>query len=140
MRELSVLLEEAPGLRVLGLGKDAGTVLAPLKQHLRESGGGVEVREPGSPIGLDFSLPNRAYEAAILYDIDHNDKNFIALLRKMYDSLETTATVIIVNKGQEDRLFTLMPKLEEGRLQNANSIELIGGYNVVVAKKLQMWV
>ncbi|MGM0532998.1 MAG: hypothetical protein ACQERK_00715 [Campylobacterota bacterium] len=140
MRELSVLLEEAPGLRVLGLGRGVKEVLQPLQDHLLESEGGIETRELDSPLGLDFSLPNRAYEAAILYDIDHNDQNFIPLLRKMYDSLETTATVIVVNRGEDDLLFDLIPLLEEGRLQNANSIELVHGHNVIVAKKLQMWV
>jgi len=111
-----------------------------LQEGVKQYGGQVDEHDLKEGISLDMVLPNRKYEACVLYNLNYNDSNFVPLLLKIYDSLETTATVVFVNESDRDLLQDLIPLLEEAKLQNANSIELISNHSLVVAKKLQMWV
>lgn len=139
-KEILSLFDDVPGLNVLCIGKDVEDLAGSLQKELVKKQSKVTAKSVEKKISLDFTLPNREFEGAVLYNVDFRDENFITLLLKIYDSLETTATVIFINETQNELLYDLMPLLEEGRLQNANSIDLVQGYNIVVAKKLQMWV
>ena len=140
MQAILQLFDDVPSLQLLCVGKEVAHAAKPLQEGLDKSEGEVAAHEIAADLTLDAVLPNRKYEACVLYNIDHKDPNFVSLLLHIYNSLETTATVVIINEGEDDLLYELVPLLEEGRLQNANSIELLDNHNVVVAKKLQMWV
>ena len=140
MKALLQIFDQVPNLQVLAIGKEIQKVVKPLQESLGQSGGEIASFEFCSHSLEDMTLPNRKYEACIIYNLSHTDANFVPLLLKVYDSLETTATVVFLNQSDRDLLFDLMPLLEEGKLQNANSIDLIENHSLVVAKKLQMWV
>lgn len=140
MKELLQIFDRVPNLQILSIGNEIHKLVQTLQEELKSSGGEIASCAFDGAISLDMVLPNRKYEACIFYDVDYTDVNFVPLLLKVYDSLETTATVVFLNQSDRDLLFDLMPLLEEGKLQNANSIDLIENHSLVVAKKLQMWV
>jgi|GEM_PF-3592786 len=140
MKAMLRLFDDVPGLQLLCVGFGAKSVAAQLQEALDESEGSVDLYEFETQIDTQIVLPNRRYEACVLYNVDYNDANFLTLLHRIYDSLETTATVVFLNEGEKSHLYDLQNILEEGRLQNANSIDLIDNHSLVVAKKLQMWV
>lgn len=140
MKKLLQLFDSVPNLQILAIGKEIEKVADQLQEQLDKTGGEIVAHQFCAQSLDGLTLPNRRYEACIIYGIDHNDKDLVPLLHKVYDALETTATVVFLNPSDKDLLYDLMPLLEEGRLQNANSIDLIDNHSLVVAKKLQMWV
>jgi hypothetical protein len=140
MKAIVQLFDDVPGLQLLCVGFDAKSVASKLQEALDATDGSVDLYEFENQIDTQIVLPNRKYEACVVYNVDCNDADFLPLLHKIYDSLETTATVVFLNEGEKNYLYDLQSILEEGRLQNANSIDLVDNHSLVVAKKLQMWV
>jgi hypothetical protein len=92
----------------------------------------------------DFNSPIRSatrdYETIILQDILHLHTMPLKLLQLIYRSLENSAEIIVVqSKGTIDSSET-EALLETSEFRAANTItDLVGGYDVIVAKKMHMW-
>ncbi|MGE4419465.1 MAG: hypothetical protein AB7D38_06495 [Sulfurimonas sp.] len=88
------------------------------------------------------SLPRvmpREHDMVILKDIYrlHEDKN--ALLKLAYRTLANAAHIIILEKKGVLDTKELMQTLEDFEFRAANEIDVLEGYDLVMAKKMHMW-
>ena len=61
------------------------------------------------------------------------------LIKLSYLTLANTANIIIIEKKGLLDIQALKSKLEEMEFRSANDIDIIDGYDLVIAKKMHMW-
>jgi len=92
---------------------------------------------------LDFSEPFRAparsNDMVIFKDIFHAHKNQKMILKIAYTSLANTADIIIMEKKGIMDVEAMKEMLEEFEFRAANDIDVVEGYDLVIAKKMHMW-
>jgi len=92
---------------------------------------------------LDFSkafraLP-RSHDIVILQDIFHKHDNQKMILNLAYHTLANTADVIIMEKKGVMDIEAIKALLEEFEFRAPNDIDIVEGYDLVMAKKMHMW-
>ncbi len=91
----------------------------------------------------NFSLPFRAlpreHDMVILKDIFHLHKNQKQMLKIVYTTLANTANVIIMEKKGVMDVEAIKNLLESNEFRAPNGIEVLEGYDLVMAKKMHMW-
>jgi len=87
---------------------------------------------------LPRAMP-REHDMVVLKDIYslHEDKG--ALLSLSYRTLANAAHIIILEKKGAVDTKELMQMLEEFEFRAANEIDIVDGYDLVMAKKMHMW-
>ena len=92
---------------------------------------------------LDFSKPFRAparsNDMVIFKDVFHAHKNQKMILKIAYTSLANTADIIIMEKKGVMDVQAMKEMLEEFEFRAANDIDVVEGYDLVIAKKMHMW-
>ena len=92
---------------------------------------------------LDFSQPFRArprdHDIVLLKDIFYAHKNQEMILNIVYKTLAHTANIIIMEKKGVMDIEALKTTLEEFEFRSPNEIDIVDGYDLVVAKKMHMW-
>ena len=92
---------------------------------------------------LDFSQPFRArsrdHDIVILKDIFHKHESQDMLLKISYLTLANTANIIIMEKKGIMDIEAMKTMLEEYEFRAANEIDIVDGYDLVMAKKMHMW-
>ena len=90
-----------------------------------------------------FSQPYRALprsnDIIILKDIFYKHQNKEMLLKIAYTSLANTADIVIMEKKGLLDISLLKQMLEEFEFRAANEIDVVDGYDLVMAKKMHMW-
>ena len=86
-----------------------------------------------------FRAIPRSNDMIILKDIFDSHENQDMLLKLSYHSLANTADIIIMEKKGVMDLESKKQKLEEFEFRAANDIDIVDGYDLVVAKKMHMW-
>jgi len=61
------------------------------------------------------------------------------LIKLSYLTLANTANIIIIEKKGLLNIEALKTKLEIMEFRSANEIDIIDGYDLVIAKKMHMW-
>ncbi len=92
---------------------------------------------------LDFSkafraLP-RSHDIVILQDVFHKHTNPKMILNLAYHTLANTADVIIMEKKGIMDIEATKTLLEEFEFRAPNDIDIVEGYDLVMAKKMHMW-
>ncbi len=92
---------------------------------------------------LDFSksfraLP-RSHDIVIIQDVLHKHDNQKMILNLAYHTLANTADVIIMEKKGVMDINAMKEMLEEYEFRAANEIDIVEGYDLVMAKKMHMW-
>ncbi len=91
----------------------------------------------------DFKEPFRAlprdHDTVVLQDIFHAHENPKALLKLAYTTLANTANIIIMEKKGVMDIEAIKTMLEEHEFRAPNEIDVIDGYDLVMAKKMHMW-
>jgi len=87
---------------------------------------------------LQKVLP-RSNDIIVLKDIFHKHQNKEMLLKTAYTSLANTADIIIMEKKGLLDISLLKQTLEKFEFRAPNEIEVIDGYDLVMAKKMHMW-
>ncbi|TKI68783.1 hypothetical protein FCU45_09750 [Sulfurimonas crateris] len=87
---------------------------------------------------LPRAMP-REHDVVVLKDIYalHEDKD--ALLSLSYRTLANAAHIIILEKKGILDTKELMQTLEDFEFRAANTIDVVDGYDLVMAKKMHMW-
>jgi len=87
---------------------------------------------------LPRAMP-REHDMVVLKDIYaiHEDKS--ALLSLVYRTLANAAHIIVLEKKGSIDTKELMQRLEEFEFRAANEIDIVEGYDLVMAKKMHMW-
>ncbi|WP_373003087.1 hypothetical protein [Sulfurimonas sp.] len=92
---------------------------------------------------LNFSQPFRAmprdHDMVILKDIFHKHENPKMILKLAYLTLANTAHVIIMEKKGIMDVEATKALLEEFEFRAPNEIDIVDGYDLVIAKKMHMW-
>ncbi len=92
---------------------------------------------------LDFSKPFRAAarsnDIVIFKDVFHAHQNQKMILKIAYTSLANTADIIIMEKKGVMNIQAMKDMLEEFEFRAANDIDIVEGYDLVMAKKMHMW-
>jgi len=91
----------------------------------------------------DFTKPYKALprsnDAIVLKDIFYQHKNKAMILKTAYTSLANTAEIIIMEKKGLLDINDTKEMLEKFEFRASNHIDLIDGYDLVIAKKMHMW-
>ena len=92
---------------------------------------------------LDFSKPFRALarsnDIIIFKDTFHTHENQKMILKIAYTSLANTAEIIIMEKKGVMDVNATKEMLENFEFRAANDIDIVEGYDLVMAKKMHMW-
>ena len=91
----------------------------------------------------DFSHPFRAlprtHDIVIFKDFFHLHQNQKAIIKIAYATLANTADIIIMQEKGTMDIESLKEFLTEMEFRSANEIDLLDGYDLVMAKKMHMW-
>ncbi len=91
----------------------------------------------------DFKEPFRAlprdHDIVVIKDILHAHQNQKMILKLAYTTLANTANIIIMEKKGVMDIEALKAMLEEHEFRAPNEIDIIEGYDLVMAKKMHMW-
>jgi len=92
---------------------------------------------------LDFSKPFRAparsNDIVIFKDVFHAHQNQKMILKIAYTSLANTADIIIMEKKGVMDIEAMKDMLVEFEFRAPNDIDIVEGYDLVMAKKMHMW-
>ncbi len=86
-----------------------------------------------------FRATPRSNDIVILKDIFSSHQNPDILLKTAYHSLANTADIIIMEKKGVMDIESIKLKLEEFEFRASNEIDIVDGYDLVMAKKMHMW-
>ncbi len=86
-----------------------------------------------------FRAAPRNHDIVVLKDILYAHENPKALLKIAYTTLANTANIIIIEKKGVMDVEAMKALLEEHEFRSANEIDVIDGYDLVIAKKMHMW-
>lgn len=90
-----------------------------------------------------FSSPFRAlprdHDAVLFKNIFATHQNKPMLLKQAYTTLANTANIIIMEKKGTMDTLEVMQMLEEHEFRSPNTLAIVDGYDLIVAKKMHMW-
>ncbi|MDO8454237.1 MAG: hypothetical protein Q7S59_06660 [Sulfurimonas sp.] len=84
------------------------------------------------------SIP-RDFDMVIFKDIFHLHQNQKLLIKLAYTALANTAHIIIMEKKGMMDIEAIKAMLEEFEFRASNEIDVLGAYDLVMAKKMHMW-
>ncbi len=86
-----------------------------------------------------FRARSRDHDIVVLKDVFSQHENQDMLLKISYLTLANTANIIILEKKGLLNIEQMKEKLEEFEFRAANDIDIVDGYDLVMAKKMHMW-
>ena len=86
-----------------------------------------------------FRAVPRSNDIVILKDIFSIHENQDMLLKLSYSSLANTADIIIMEKKGILDIEAVKTKLEDFEFRASNDIDIVDGYDLIMAKKMHMW-
>ncbi|MCF6330403.1 MAG: hypothetical protein L3I99_02495 [Sulfurimonas sp.] len=84
------------------------------------------------------ALP-RSNDAVIIKDVFAKHENKDMLLKISYASLANTADIIIIEKKGIMDVESMKQMLQDYEFRAANNIDILDGYDLIMAKKMHMW-
>ena len=91
----------------------------------------------------DLKQPFRAiprnHDIVVFKDIFHKHENQKMILRIAYTTLANTAEIIIMEKKGVMDVEKIKALLDEFEFRASNDIDVLEGYDLVMAKKMHMW-
>jgi len=151
------LIQPQPGFKVLDITAHADELtlaviehLAPFSNHrmaLARYPGDHHDFEASETLKVEeianYNLPFRALprdnDIVIIRDVLHKHSQSERILKSIYTTLANTGDVIIVTKSEEADIEAQKALLERLEFRSANSIDILDGYTLVMAKKMHMW-
>lgn len=86
-----------------------------------------------------FRAKPRDHDMVVIKDVFSIHENQGMLLKLSYLTLANTAHIIILEKKGILDIDALKQKLEEFEFRAPNEIDIVDGYDLVMAKKMHMW-
>jgi len=151
------LITPQPGFKVLDVTAHADALTEAVKKHLEPFDqhrlslalypGEHALFESSEHLKLqevpDFNLPFRALprdnDIVILRDIFQHHSQIERIIRSVYTTLANTGDIIIVTKADEADVDAQMALLDKLEFRAPNTIDILDGYTLVMAKKMHMW-
>ena len=151
------LIQPQPGFKVLDITAHADELTLAVIEHLSPFSnhrmalacypGDHQDFEASETLKIEeianYNLPFRALprdnDIVIIRDVLHQHSQSERILRSIYTTLANTGDVIIVTKSEEADVEAQKALLERLEFRSANSIDILDGYTLVMAKKMHMW-
>ena len=151
------LINPQPGFKVLDVTSHADALTEAVRGHLEPFGehrlglalypGEHQPFESSENLKVQnvpsFDLPFRALprdnDIVILRDVFQHHTQIERVIKTVYTTLANTGDIIIVTRSEEADITEQMALLDRLEFRAPNSIEMLEGYTVVVAKKMHMW-
>lgn len=149
------LFNPLPGNRYLEVTTTPDDITELFSEMMRQVGGELhlalygiqdeELKQTDAKVEriLDFNSPFRAaprdHDTVLLKDIFAAHQNKPMILKLSYTTLANTANIIIMEKKGMIDTLEVMQILEEHEFRSPNTIEIVEGYDLIVAKKMHMW-
>ena len=151
------LIQPQPGFKVLDVTAHADGLSEAVLEHLKPFNhhrlalalypGDHRLFEANEAIKIqeipNYDLPFRALprdnDIVIIRDVFHKHTHSERILRSIYTTLANTGDIIIITKNEEADVEEQKAILERLEFRSANSIDILDGYTLVMAKKMHMW-
>ena len=151
------LIQPQPGFKVLDVTSHADALTTAVLEHLqpfRQHRLGLALY-PGEHQEFiadesikiqevpNYNVPFRALprdnDIVIIRDVFHKHSQAERILKSIYTTLANTGDVIIITKSEEADVQGQIDILERLEFRSPNSIDILDGYTLVMAKKMHMW-
>lgn len=136
------LFNPLPGNQYLHVSQKKNEISRALEVLLEDVGGKLNI-ELYNQENLSFSQPFRAlprdHDIVILQDVFSLHVNPSMLLKISYRTLANTAEIIILEKKGVLDIEKVKETLEAHEFRTPNFIDILDGYDIIVAKKMHMW-
>lgn len=86
-----------------------------------------------------FRAVPRDHDVIVFKDIFHSHENQKMILKLAYLTLANTANIIIMEKKGILDIAQIKEMLEDYEFRAPNEIDIVDGYDLVIAKKMHMW-
>ncbi len=154
MERLLELFEFTPGYRLLHITDDAAKAATPFLNPLKECEGQLDIIQYGqrehffpehvklrtvASVQKPFKAAARDYESMLVVDMLHQTPHPHKFLKHCYTCLENSALILVLQKKGTMETERIKELLDSVDFQAANGIDIIEGYELVVAKKMHMW-
>lgn len=155
LAQFQELFNPLPGNRYLQVTTTPDDITELFSEMMRQVGGELhlalygiqdeELKQTDAKVEriLDFISPFRAaprdHDTVLLKDIFAAHQNKPMLLKLSYTTLANTANIIIMEKKGMMNTLEVMQMLQEHEFRSPNTIEIVEGYDLIVAKKMHMW-
>jgi len=136
------LFTPLPGNHYMQVSTEENEITEALKSILKDVDGELGIALYNNE-NLDFSKPFKAHarsnDMIVFNDTFAAHKNQKMILKIAYTSLANTADIIIMEKKGVMNIEAMKEMLEEFEFRAANDIDIVDGYDLVMAKKMHMW-
>ena len=151
------LITPQPGFKVLDVTAHADALTEAVQRHLAPYPqyrlglacypGEHSTFEPDEHLKIqnvpNYNLPFRALprdnDIVILRDIFQHHTQIERVIRSVYTTLANTGDIIIITKKEEADTDAQMALLDKLEFRAPNTIDILDGYTLVMAKKMHMW-
>lgn len=156
-RQFLQLIQPQPGFKVLDITAHADDMTAAVADHLSAFPknrlalalypGEHQPFEESESLKI-HSIPNynapfralpRDNDIVLIRDVLHRHAFRERILKGIYTTLANTGDIIIVSKKGSADIEAQKAMLEAAEFRAANNIDILEGYDLVMAKKMHMW-
>lgn len=127
------LFKPLPSSRYLLVGRDVDE-FANILDEILNSVGATLYKELVLP-----RLKPREFDMVILKDSFWCADNKKDILKQIYSSLANGAYIVLLEKKSLLNIYEIKELLQEYEYRAANEIDMLDGYDLIIAKKLHMW-
>lgn len=141
-KELSLFKElftDCPNIAILHINNSLNLINDALEEVRSANDGNIKYIEFEKESDARLRATAREYEYVVLGDILSQCPNKDKILKLMYQAIENSGNIIILEKkshGNKDELLNL---LDELGFMASNTIELFEEYYIFTAKKMHHW-
>ena len=134
------IFENFPHLSILHINNDCDNIKT-ITQEIANNSNGIFTNIEYSEINEEnFRIKSRDYEYTIVSNCLNLIENKKLFLSKIYNTLENSAQLLLLIKKDTVDLYELIELLDELNFLNANNVEIFEEYDLIIAKKMRMWV
>ncbi len=136
------LFTPLPGNHYLQVTSQENEMTIVLKELMAKVDGKLNIalyNEDNLKLNQPFRAVPRDHDNVILTDIFSSHENQDMLIKLSYLTLANTANIIIIEKKGLLDVAAILVKLEAFEFRSPNHIDMIDGYDLVIAKKMHMW-
>ena len=145
------LINPFPGYKILHVSSNPDSFITQLEEMLNDVEGRLNLAIYGqnkdSKQGLQYinnytnifrGLP-RDHDVVILHELFSKHEQKSKLLKSTYETLANAAYIIILEPNGLMDISNVKEMLYEHEFRAANEIDIIQGYDLIMAKKMHMW-
>lgn len=136
------LFNPYPGNHYLQICKEENEITKELKLLLKRVEGKLNLalyNEQNLNFSQAFRASPRMHDIVIIQDVFSKHENPNIILKLAYQTLANSANIIILEKKGSINIASTKILLEELEFRAANEIDIVDGYDLVIAKKMHMW-